>query len=90
MDYIFIKHDLEVDWDPPTHYFTVITRNGMRTSPDLDLPSHNFAGSSLEIRPLVREEEVEEEEEEEERGTAREEMVRERERETSSWMNRTG
>lgn len=56
LDYLFIKYDLEVDWDPPTHYFTVITRKGTRTSPDLDLPTQHFTGNSVEIRPLVTEE----------------------------------
>ena len=77
LDYIFIKHDLEVDWDPPTHSFTVVTRNGTRTSPDLDLPSHHFSGCSLEIRPLQRDEEREEREEREEGSYARDERVRE-------------
>ncbi|CAI8027808.1 hypothetical protein GBAR_LOCUS15831 [Geodia barretti] len=73
LDYIFIKHDLEVDWDPPTHSFTVVTRNGTRTSPDLDLPSNHFSGCSLEIRPLQRDEEREEREEREEGSSARDE-----------------
>ena len=52
LDYIFIKNDLEVDWTPPTHSFTVTMKNGMRTTPDLDLPTQNFAGCCVEIHPL--------------------------------------
>ena len=40
----------------PTHSFTVVTRNGTRTTPDLDLPSQQYVGSSLEVRPLLLEE----------------------------------